>query len=91
MMSETSFQIAAEAICLPIVGSQFPTDRIAAAAMECLRKSHYKVLRRVSCESRHGILILRGRLFSHHEKQIASQAVAGVKGVIRVVNEIEVV
>jgi len=37
---------------------------IAKAATECLRKSHYKVLSRVSCEYCHGVLYLRGRLFS---------------------------
>jgi osmotically-inducible protein OsmY len=63
---------------------------IASAATECLRKSHYKVLSRVSCEYCHGVLYLRGRLFSFHEKQIAQQAVAAVNGVKRVVNEIRV-
>jgi osmotically-inducible protein OsmY len=63
---------------------------IAKAAMECLRKSHYKVLSRVSCEYSHGVLYLRGRLFSFHEKQVAQKAVAAVNGVKRVVNEIEV-
>jgi osmotically-inducible protein OsmY len=63
---------------------------IAKAATECLRKSHYKVLSRVSCEYCHGVLYLRGRLFSIHEKQLAQQAVAAVNGVQLVVNEIEV-
>ena len=58
--------------------------------MECLRRSHYKVLSRVSCEYCHGVLYLRGHLFSFHEKQVAQQAVATVSGVKRVVNEIQV-
>ena len=65
-------------------------SEVAKAAMECLRKSHYKVLSRVSCEYSHGVLYLRGRLFSFHEKQVAQQAVAAVNGVKQVVNEIEV-
>jgi osmotically-inducible protein OsmY len=64
--------------------------RISEAATECLRASPYKVLSRVSCECRHGILILRGHLFSFHEKQVAQESVARVNGVTQVVNEIEV-
>ena len=65
-------------------------SEVARAATECLRRSHYKVLSRVSCEYSRGVLYLRGRLFSIHEKQVAQQAVAAVNGVKRVVNEIEV-
>ena len=63
---------------------------VARSATECLRRSHFKVLSRVSCEYSHGVLYLRGRLFSFREKQLAQQAVAAVNGVKRVVNEIEV-
>ena len=73
-----------------ISNSPVAFDKIAEAAMECLRKSPYKALRRVSCECKHGILVLRGRLFSFHEKQVAQEAVAGVSGVTQVVNEINV-
>jgi osmotically-inducible protein OsmY len=64
--------------------------KITEAAMECLRNSPYKAMHRVSCECKHGVLFLRGRLFSFHEKQVAQEAVAGVNGVTQVVNEIEV-
>ena len=63
---------------------------IAEMAMQRLRDSPYKVMRRISCECRHGILFLRGRLFSLHEKQVAQEVVAEVSGVTQVVNEIEV-
>ena len=63
---------------------------VAKAAMERLRKNPYKVLSRVSCECSDGILYLRGRLFSFHEKLVAQQAVSTLEGVTRVVNEIEV-
>ncbi len=63
---------------------------IVEVAMERLRKSPYKAMRRVTCECKHGVLFLRGRLFSFHEKQVAQEAVAGVDGVTRVVNEIQV-
>jgi osmotically-inducible protein OsmY len=63
---------------------------VAERAMERLRASPYKVLQRVWCECTHGVLFLRGRLFSFHEKQVAQDVVAGVSGVTHVVNEIQV-
>ena len=59
-------------------------------AVQRLRDSPYKVMRRVSCECKHGVLFLRGRLFSFHEKQVAQEVVAGISGVTQVVNEIRV-
>jgi osmotically-inducible protein OsmY len=63
---------------------------IAEVAMERLWASPYNAMRRVSCEYKHGILFLRGRLFSFHERQIAQEVVAGVSGVTPVDNEIQV-
>jgi osmotically-inducible protein OsmY len=66
----------------------FPT--IAEVAMERLQNSPFTVLRRISCECKHGVLFLRGRLFSFHEKQVAQETVARIDGVTQVVNEVEV-
>ena len=63
---------------------------IAEAATECLQDSPYQAVRRVLCECDHGVLFLRGHLPSFHQKQIAQETVARVKGVARVINEIEV-
>ena len=63
---------------------------IAEAATECLQNSPYQAVRRVLCECDHGILFLRGRLSSFHQKQVAQETVARVKGVTQVRNEIEV-
>ena len=63
---------------------------ITEVAMERLRASPYKTMQRVSCECKHGVLFLQGRLFSVHEKQIAQEVVAGINGVTQVVNEIQV-
>ena len=63
---------------------------IAEVAMERLRDSPYRTMRRVSCECKHGVLFLRGRLSSFHEKQVAQETVAGIAGVTQVVNEVEV-
>jgi osmotically-inducible protein OsmY len=64
---------------------------IAEAATECLQNSPYQAVRRVLCEEcDHGILSLRGRLPSFHQKQVAQETVARVKGVTQVINEVEV-
>jgi osmotically-inducible protein OsmY len=63
---------------------------IAEVAMERLRDSPYTAMRRISCECKHGVLFLRGRLFSFHEKQVAQETVARIDGVTQVVNEVEV-
>lgn len=61
------------------------------AAMKCLYDSPYRALRRISCECKDGVLFLKGRLFRFHETQMAQETVAKVKGVIQVVNQINVV
>ncbi len=63
---------------------------IVAVATERLQDSPYKAMRRISCKCEHGVLFLRGRLFSFHEKQVAQETVAGIDGVIQVVNDVEV-
>jgi osmotically-inducible protein OsmY len=72
------------------VSTVMNASTIAAMAMERLRDSPYKAMRRVSCECKHGVLFLRGRLFSFHEKQVAQETVARIDGVTQVVNEVEV-
>jgi osmotically-inducible protein OsmY len=42
------------------------------------------------CEWRAGLLILRGRLPSYYLKQLAQATVAGIEGVDRIANEIEI-
>lgn len=59
-------------------------------ANTCLQKSLYTAIRNVSCEYDQGVLWLRGRLTSYHEKQMAQEAVMGLEGVAQVVNQIEV-
>ncbi len=63
---------------------------IAEVATGRLRDSPYEAMRRVSCECKHGVLFLRGRVFSFHEKQLAQEAVARIDGVTQVVNDVEV-
>ena len=73
----------------PLTVTDAPTA-IVEVAMKCLHDSPYRAMRRVSCECKHGVLLLRGRLFSFHEKQVAQETVARIDGVTQVVNEVEV-
>ncbi|MBN1908486.1 MAG: BON domain-containing protein [Pirellulales bacterium] len=72
----------------PVVGDSAFLQRIGETATECLHKSPYLAVRKVSCEWTHGILFLRGRLSTFHQKQVAQETVAGVAGVGQVRNEI---
>ena len=85
--------LSTEAISHDFMDCKKGVDRceIAEAARQCLRDSPYKNMRRISCECHDSILFLRGKLSSFFEKQVAQEAVAGIKGTIQVVNEIEVV
>ncbi len=47
--------------------------------------------RDVSCEFRHGVLLLRGRLPSYYQKQLAQEAVKELEGVLQVINNIKVI
>lgn len=59
-------------------------------AKRSLQKSLYTAIRNVSCDYDQGVLLLRGRLPSYHEKQMAQEAVRGLEGVVQVVNQIDV-
>lgn len=70
-----------------------PNSVIEQDAKERLQSSPYAALRKLSCyfHFERGGLILRGQLSSYYEKQLAQEALAGLEGVVRVVNETEVV
>ena len=61
------------------------------AAQNRLLRTSYHSLRTVTCEYDRGVLFLRGRLPSYYQKQLAQEAVVGMDGVSKVVNETEVV
>ena len=73
----------------PLTVTNVPST-IAEVAMECLHDSPYRAMRRISCECKHGVLFLHGRLSSFHEKQVAQETVAKIDGVTQVSNEVEV-
>jgi osmotically-inducible protein OsmY len=73
---------AAAAAGDPVIGRQ---------AEDRLRQSGYLALRDVSCDSREGVVSLRGRLRSYYLKQLAQALVGGVEGVLFVHNHIEII
>jgi osmotically-inducible protein OsmY len=56
-----------------------------------LSQSPYYVVRKIHVEERQGVLTLTGRTPNYYLKQMAQTAVAGVEGVKRIVNRIDVV
>ena len=72
--------------CLP----PHPEIGVATEARKCLHQSPHALLRKITCEFSDGVLVLRGQVPSFYHKQLAQEAIVHVKGVSRVVNEIEV-
>jgi len=63
---------------------------IAEAARQRLANSPYRSIQRLSCEVEGRILMLHGQLPSFYQNQLAQETVAGIEGVDRVVNLVEV-
>ena len=63
------------------------SQEVLRAARDRLKSSPYCPLRSVSCECRQGVLVLRGKLPTFYQKQLAQETVAKVEGVTEVVNE----
>lgn len=63
---------------------------VATQAEARLRSRPYRALHEVCCAYRQGVLTLRGCLPSYYLKQLAQAAVAGIEGVQRIDNQIEV-
>ncbi len=67
------------------------TQHIVAIAEARLGASSYHAVRRVRCTYEQGVLVLRGRLTSFFQKQLAQELVADIEGVKQVVNHVEVI
>lgn len=65
-------------------------DDIVEAAGIRLQHSPYRTIRRVTCRFDDGVLTLNGCVPTFHHKQLAQTAVAGLRGVNQVENQIEV-
>ncbi len=70
--------------------SQDLVDDIAEAAQVRLQHSPYRTIRRISCRFDDGVLTLSGAVPTFHHKQLAQTAVAGLGGVDRINNRIDV-
>lgn len=64
---------------------------IVEAARDRLRRVPYPAVQRLECHCDHGVLALRGRLPSYYHKQLAQEALADLKQVIQIANEVQVV
>jgi len=68
----------------------FGSPAVVKAADNRLRRSPYPRVARVSCEYDRGVLLLRGRVSSYYQKQLAQETLRDLEGVVEIVNEIEV-
>lgn len=67
-----------------------PNSGVKEAAKRRLRKSSYPSVKKVRCEVHGGVLVLSGRVSSFFEKQMAQETIAGLEGIDKVVNCVEV-
>lgn len=81
---------AAPAEHSPTTGRKIRTSAIHRTAEERLRDSGYFALRDVVCMAYEDVVYLHGRLPSYFLKQLAQEIAAGVEGVRRVINRIDV-
>lgn len=72
------------------IDGKIRTSTIHRMAEERLRDSGYLALRDVVCMAHQDMVSLHGRLPSYFLKQLAQEIAAGVEGVRRVINRIEV-
>lgn len=73
----------------PIAG-QARRPELQRTAEERLWRSGYLALRDIACVARDDEVYLHGRLPSYYLKQVAQEIVAGVEGVRRLINKIDV-
>lgn len=64
---------------------------IARDALRFFRSSSYSELRTIQCESREGVLILRGQVSTFFMKQLAQERIRSIEGVLAVINDLQVV
>jgi osmotically-inducible protein OsmY len=68
-----------------------PPYPISAIAEFRLRASSHTALRRISCKSDQGVLVLEGHVHRFFHKQLAQEIAFNIEGVVQVINQIEVV
>jgi osmotically-inducible protein OsmY len=73
-----------------VVAQEVPFEIIGELAESRLRGNSYLALKNITCQYQDGTLVMRGRVPSYYLKQVACAAVAGLPGVRRIVNQIDV-
>jgi hypothetical protein len=68
-----------------------PETDVLEEAHEALASQLFHLRRHLTCEFCDGLLLLKGRVASYYEKQVAQEAVLRLDAVEQVVNQIEVV
>jgi osmotically-inducible protein OsmY len=66
-------------------------DKVAVAILSRFQSHHNFEIRRVNCEVRQGVLVIRGQVSSYYLKQLAQESVRSLAGLSRIVNRLEVV
>src|SRR5690349_12169223 len=74
----------------PVNRDESDWNDLADIARTCLQTSAHRALRFLKCECGQGILILRGRVSSYYDKQLAQESVRHLPGLKALVNVIEV-
>jgi osmotically-inducible protein OsmY len=75
----------------PATPTRTPQPGLKELAERSLRRNPYLALKNVSCDSRDGVLVLRGYLPTYYLKQVAQEAVAHLEGMEAIDNQIQVV
>lgn len=65
-------------------------QRIANAIRACLQQSPYLAIRKLTCDFREGVAILRGAVPTYYTRQVAMIAACGVDGVQEIDDRIQV-
>ena len=68
-----------------------PYRHIVSTVESRFHASSHKALRGISCKVDQGILVLEGQVRTFFHKQLAQELVSNIKGVVQVINRIEVI
>lgn len=86
----TSRETAPQRVTVAISSGPGHGDFAAAVQQRFAASSHFE-LRSVTCEQRVGVLVLRGRVSSYYQKQLAQEVVRQIAGLLTIQNAVEVI
>jgi hypothetical protein len=97
MIGRTTFEPGNQAfqahleISVRAVSQEGGCDGLATVAAERLKAVAQYGVRSVRCEHREGVLLLQGIVASYYHKQLVQEAVRGLEGVTKILNQVKVV